>query len=263
MALPDKLLGARLKLKRANKHIRDLDIALKAFKKSNPQKVRTKRNKKGYLIYYVHSLKHVPAELCLIAGDALNNLRAALDHTIMQLWMANGGASVSRIMFPTADTAASYRTKLREIKRLGKPTIKALCAIQAYNGGNGHHIWLLNKLNNTDKHRLLLTIAIGRKPLNLGVLVHSFQKATGKTRPPKPVPGLYVGDRNVLYATKRGDPLLTDMSGSSPKFNKHVKFPIEVAFNELGVPGRDSVVKTLTDASKFVADVIDQLGGLL
>jgi hypothetical protein len=263
MAQPDKLVGARLKLKRANKHIRDLDIALKAFKKTNPHKIATKRNDKGYLIVYVKSVKKVPINFALLAGDALFNLRSALDHTALQLWVASGcHGNLKDVYFPISESPAKHGARVAvQIQGARPDIVKALDLIEPYKAGLGHQLWVLHRLNITDKHRLLLTVAIGYRPPSLTDIIAAKLAAAGK---PKTSYGVVarVGQNEPLYATKAGDILLEDQTPNA-KFSKHMKFTTEITLNEPEVPSSDSIIKTLHDLSKLVADVIHQLGRLL
>ncbi|HTM55826.1 MAG TPA: hypothetical protein VL175_17495 [Pirellulales bacterium] len=262
MALPDKLLGARLKLKRANKHIRNLAIAVTAFKKSRPCKISTKRNDKGHKLFYVRSLRKVPAEIGAVAGDVLFDLRSALDHIAMQLWIASGSNGKAKdVYFPISKDATEYGPDLaRKIKGARPDIVKAIKSIQAYKGGNGHPLWVLNELHNIDKHRLLLTVALGHRPMNLAPAIVAGYRRAGIRNVGFPA-DFYLGRPGTLYSLKRGDVFLED--GTNTILDKDVKLVFEVAIDEAQIGEGDSILKTLTDLSKFVADVIDTLGGLL
>ena len=79
--MSDSRDGIRTKIERTKKHIGDLDFAVKAFLDSGPYKVGTKRDPDTRkLIYYVTELADVPSDVPQIAGDALGNMVAILDH---------------------------------------------------------------------------------------------------------------------------------------------------------------------------------------
>jgi len=74
-----KLIQA--KLERAEKHIADIDTAIRLFFESNPYVIVARQDQRtGDYISYVESVRDVPADVSLIAGDALHNTRSALDH---------------------------------------------------------------------------------------------------------------------------------------------------------------------------------------
>src|SRR5579863_169632 len=91
----------RLKIKRADKHIAELQAAILAFKATNPHEVTAKRDPNTRkLIYYVHKADPVPDDIALIAGDVLQNLRSAVDHLAYQLVLVAGGTPDIQTSFP-------------------------------------------------------------------------------------------------------------------------------------------------------------------
>jgi hypothetical protein len=206
------------------------------------------------------------------------NLRSALDHVAMQLWIAAGQPETDRqIQFPifsTPTTAPEYDAKLTpKIQRLGQPAIKKIKAIEPYKTGLGHNLWVLHELNNTDKHRLLLTITMGMRPIDHGDLANRRLKRTGKAsgavfkswfldpRGSHPTSAISFKEPNILYAIKRNDVLFGIPKNSD--FYKDVNLTVEVALGEPQVEEGDSAIRTLQDLSELVADVIDQFGRLL
>jgi hypothetical protein len=148
------------KIERANKHIRDLDAAIAAFLAINPYKVAAKRDPEtGKPIYYVAEVQPVPHEICIILGDAIHNLRTALDHLAQQLYLAGSGASVYRkeTGFFIAQKATEYKRAVGgKVEKMGREAIDALAALEPYKGGKGNDFWVLHSLNNIDKHRTLV-----------------------------------------------------------------------------------------------------------
>lgn len=88
MAADESLSLVQPKIERAKKHIIDLRGAIDAFGKTDPYTVSTNRHphtRKS--IYYVSRVDPVPLAVAAIAGDAIHNLRAALDYLIQHLLM--------------------------------------------------------------------------------------------------------------------------------------------------------------------------------
>jgi len=52
-----------------------------------------------------------PEDLALIAGDAIHNLRSALDHIAWELVAAGSSEPNHRTQFPVGKTQASYRER--------------------------------------------------------------------------------------------------------------------------------------------------------
>jgi hypothetical protein len=105
----------------------------------------------------------IPERLSLIAGDAIHNLRSALDYLAYELAEISspGGFDESRIFFPISDGRDNHEARLRDIRSiLRQDAIDALRVLQPYRGGKGHGntLWCLHRLDILDKHRLLITV---------------------------------------------------------------------------------------------------------
>jgi hypothetical protein len=93
MTADERLALVRLKIERANKHIDDLQTAVRSFLDSSPYKVAAKRDPDTRkMIYYLASVEPVPAVLPAIVGDTLHCLRDALDHLTRQCISSEPGA---------------------------------------------------------------------------------------------------------------------------------------------------------------------------
>lgn len=107
----DRLAGVEEKIERSKKHIQDLDVAIKAFLKTDPYAVGAKRDPETRRpIYYLTSVQAVPAEVALIAGDIIQNLRSALDHLAYQLVLVGTGkpGPFPHVYFPIFNSATKY-----------------------------------------------------------------------------------------------------------------------------------------------------------
>lgn len=68
--MSDKLHSAQLKIKRAKKHIGDLETAILSFRHSNPYEIGTKQHpESGCLIYYMTKVDPVPEDISLVVVD--------------------------------------------------------------------------------------------------------------------------------------------------------------------------------------------------
>jgi hypothetical protein len=147
----------RGKLDRAEKHIQELTAALLSFKNGEPYKLATKEDPKTRcLVYYITKADDIPAAIPFIAGDALQNIRTALDHLAWQLVPVNERGP--QTAFPIFDDASKYQTgKTQRIKGIPNAAMDLVDAAKPYKGGN-ERLWRLHRLNNIDKHRLLITV---------------------------------------------------------------------------------------------------------
>jgi hypothetical protein len=254
MSAEDLLAGVRLKIERAKKHIADLDAVCRVFKNTDPYRVSPKFDPDGrsrrYCVEFVHE---VPTAITLVSGDAVNNLRCALDHLAMQLFLigpARGDRSLeNKISFPIAKSATNLESRLeREVNTFGQAVVDAIGAIEPYKGGKGHCFWVLSELNNLDKHRLLITAALG---FSKSAYAPSF-RMSGPEFVFMPRPGscpLKVGDE--LLFTR-------DM-----EMDEEPQFGIEVAFAEPEIVEGEPVVPFLHQLANLVDGIASHFAAFL
>jgi hypothetical protein len=102
-----------------------------------------------------------PDELRLVAGDALFNLRAALDYIITQAILSNGQTPTRSNQFPIAQDPKSFQNAgSRQLAGVSDEVRAILETVQPYHPGN-EPLRVLSKLHNPDKHqRLNLTSVV-------------------------------------------------------------------------------------------------------
>ena len=256
----------RLKIERANKHIRELQAAILAFNATNPHEVSAKRDPQTRkLIYYVLKAEPVPVEIAMIAGDILHNLRSALDHLAYQLFMVGtrGVGDPKHVYFPIFDDAAKYKAGVGgKVKGMRQDAIDAIDAIKPYKGGNDT-LWRLHKLDNFDKHRLLITVGAAFSNFNvgqhLGPKLAEMMKAQGLPMPA--IPDLYISPTDRMFPLKAGDELFIDAPDA--EVNEKIKFLFDIAFGEPGVFEGDSILETLQGMLDLVNNLVSDFAPLL
>ena len=159
----DRIRGILLKTERANKHIADLDTGITAFLDSKPYTLGAKPHPVPQIEHttlFVASVEPVPDCLAPIVGDAVHNLRSALDHLAWQLVEASGGTPNRDTYFPICKTPQQYASAIGkgEIKRMRSGAEKILSSIQPYATGDDT-LRFIHELDRFDKHRLLITVA--------------------------------------------------------------------------------------------------------
>ena len=159
--------GVHAKLARAEKHIetrRTPDWILRTKHMRHSPKPNPETNE---IDAFVH-LPDPPQAISLILGDAVHNMRSALDHLVYQLVIANAVLPTDKTMFPICDTEEGFLSQAYKRRRLIGVTHEPFAHIQAvqpYNlrkrGGQfqTHPLWILDKLENIDKHRRIATTA--------------------------------------------------------------------------------------------------------
>lgn len=181
-SVEERLRQVVLKVERAKEHLTELRRQLRSFLDGNPYKVGYKHDSASRkLIYYVASVDATPDRLPLVAGDVIQNLMSALDHLAYQLVCRDTNdqpPNPNWIYFPIADDLQTY-----EAKKAGKmqgasvETFAAIDALKPYKGGNDL-LWTLYRLNNIEKHRLLLTVGSQAAGFNVGQLMAAHMRGT-------------------------------------------------------------------------------------
>ncbi len=259
MILPLERLTAKAKW--ADKQIVELDRLLKAeFPGGHSPKypIRSEDDlTAGERTYYCDSVPDIPIDVSLLAGDVLQNLRSSLDHLACHLVEIAGNEVSSQTCFPIADTADEYMAKTfrRKIKGMRQDAIDAIDTIKPYKSGNDT-LWHLHKLNNIDKHRLLLTACSTNRARSMTpsekVMLTEFIKASH--------PGAKV--TVDLRGAFRAVPLVPLEAGkklytvSHSELEKEVEFLIAIAFNEPKIIECRPIVEVLNEFSNMVTGII-------
>lgn len=252
-AASDRLEGVKTKVERAKHHVNELEAALRAFYKTNPYVGATKRDPQTRkLVYYLVSVRDVPPDISVIAGEVLQSLRSALDHLAYQLVLVGTGqpGPFNHVYFPIFDSASKYEAgKLGQIKGMRQDAIDAIGAIKPYKGGNDV-LWRLHKLNNVDKHRLLVTTTSQMRSADLGAFVSSQMPLLPDGT--RPILSAFIKEGR-MFPAKAGDELFIDVPDAEP--NEHLKFRFEVAISEPQILEGEPIRETLHE----MTDLVDRL----
>lgn len=148
---------------------------MQAFLSEKPYKIGVRRDAVTRRpIYFLESAKPVPDKIALIAGDALQNLMGTLDHLAYQLVCKDTNDAPPNpnwIYFPIADDKPKYDDRKHgKMAGAATATIAAIDALMPYHGGDDL-LWALYRLNNIEKHRLLLTVGSQAGGIHLGQLL--------------------------------------------------------------------------------------------
>lgn len=260
--IEERLIQINLKIKRAKHHIEDLQAEILRFKDGEPYQVATKQQADtGKLVYYVSRVNPVPDCFALIAADAIQNLMSALDHLAYQIVCSDTTDSPPNpnwIYFPIADDAAKYETKKHgKMEGARQESFDAIDFLKPYKGGNDL-LWTLYRLNNIEKHRLLLTVGSNHASINFGQIaaryspsapewaIDMFQKASWF---------IQVGDGG--FPLKEGHELYVGAVGEKPDLKQQFSFGI--ALDEPGIIKSQSLLETLHQLSTLVEGIIASL----
>jgi hypothetical protein len=150
-----QFLGARLKVARAERHLRELMQTILAFLETDFAVIRAEEDgDSGTYSLKIDGTTPYPPAIPAIIGDAVHNLRSALDHIVVQFvdpesdWI---GLPVAKSR-SEVESSKGFRT-IREMNSDFAAVI--LDEIQPYAGGK-FKVWEIAKLDNIDKHKLLI-----------------------------------------------------------------------------------------------------------
>ena len=256
-----------LKIQWAYQHIERLHKVLDSFIESNPYGISIERDANTRQpLYRITKVTAIPDSVPLIAGDILHNLRSALDYLACELVVANGNKPTSQTGFPILENAPSTpdeeKTFARKVKGMGQGAINLIRSIKPYKGGDDT-LWRLHRLNIIDKHKLLFTV--GAFVSNWSITQH-----IDATDPPLEVlermGRAYASDehwaevRRLTFPLKAGDILLADFPDA--KFNKQIRFAIQIAINEPGVCEGEPLVLILRATLTRIRRVVGMFAAL-
>jgi hypothetical protein len=224
MANPKPFESSRAKIGRAKHHISDLDACIERFLKEYDHEIVIEDDvEPGYKVHKARLTQALPPELALIAGDAVTNLRAALDHIGYSVALAMGVTKPTDYHFPFHVTAAEFN--LRACKKLPNEIQALFASFKPYRDGNVL-LWALNAICNRDKHALLNPVCVS----NHATFVKKYGPAIVE-RPTKPGWD-YLKNEIELFRTK-----------GEPKYDLHLA--IDVGFDGPSPLVREPMVPTL------------------
>lgn len=237
-----------LKLERAKQHILELEDGLNAFRLSRPYQPITNFNpNSGKTVYNIRVVAAPPESLSLIIGDAIHNLRSALDHLVWQLIESNGNIPTKRSAFPIYETSAKYKTG--SATQIEGMTAAARCLIDATNPyvGGTDDLWILHEIDIVDKHRLLLVVGYG-------LATASVTLSTGSANSAKicfdiPMQGVMLND---------GAELGSVTGPIDPKLKQDFDFSFDIAFAEPEIVKGKAVLVVLKELSHLVDGIVRQ-----
>ena len=146
--------GSLVKLERASRFIDELEQLLRTFNESQPFSARFDFSATPPKI--VLDWKSLPREVGAVLGDAVHNLRAALDLLASELARTNG-KSDRNVYFPFAASATEFPSALskRNFDKAGSDAVALLHSFAPYRGGN-ELLRAVHDLDIEDKHTALL-----------------------------------------------------------------------------------------------------------
>lgn len=161
------------KLERARLHIREATDLIQSYLINNPISLANKTSECGeWEIIYIEKISEVQPNIACVIGDAIFNLRAFLDHLMMQIAVSNcdlNNISIDNIYFPikkNIEKFESWKCNDKLAKSLPKQIINEIAKLEPYPSGK-NLLSSLHQLNNIDKHRALVVATVNFQSINL------------------------------------------------------------------------------------------------
>jgi hypothetical protein len=164
--------GIQAKIDRAGEHIDTLNQEIFTWAQGHPCSAYSepKGASREHRIYVRFDPEPDARRWGLLLGDAVHNLRSALDHLVYELAV---GVSHRRpppgwrhLEFPILDDSHHWRgPKDRRLKGLSHEMRTAIETVQPYKSGpvdiaHSDKLWIVHELDNADKHREIRPVAL-------------------------------------------------------------------------------------------------------
>ena len=162
------LSGVLVKIDRAKTHLNDFDRRARRIEDACRRVIVRERDEQRS--EYVFRFSRIPTlrpVLGAVIGDAIHNLRVALDHLAWQLVIASGGKPNDSTAFPILEVAPTPnrygRSRPQISPGVSKELRKILDEVQPYKLAKpaNHDLMVLHRLDINDKHRQLLITVLG------------------------------------------------------------------------------------------------------
>jgi hypothetical protein len=152
---------AQLKVERAKKHITDLEERIRTSPDTYPPSLKIDGETGEQFLYYALTDRTFKREIALIAGDAIHNLRCALDFAWCGVIKQFSPTSLTRwTQFPVPDSREKLigdLTKTGKISRTSPVFDLMVERVKSHKGGDSD-ICAIHALDIDDKHILLVPV---------------------------------------------------------------------------------------------------------
>jgi hypothetical protein len=232
--------GAKLKVKRADKHIRELLSVLNSFGKKGGYRTWSQDDPKtGEGMIGFTMTEKVSDDLSVMVGDVVHNLRASLDLMIYAMMKLFGQTPNDYTRFPFRKTRKEVKAAIKGGTIKGFPAaIKTLIVtVKPYKGRN-NPLYTLHTLDIVDKHHNLVATRV-------------FAGLTVKT----------VGEAGTRYYVNFSPEASTEESiirvPQDEQIEGYHQPMLHVSFDRVQGLKTKSVLPTLLRLSRYVTEVIN------
>jgi len=151
--------SAWLKHKRAQRHIDDVAQIFTDFANANPHRLSKQADPQtGSMSVRIKFGEDIPDEIALSIGDAIHNLRSALDHMTWELVGRDNGTQNRYLKLPTGDNRRNFESSCQGMVTPTQAVKDIFKGLEVFPGGDGQEIYNLHLLDNADKHTVLVPV---------------------------------------------------------------------------------------------------------
>ena len=248
--------GARVKLARASQHIQELESNARKYLASAPFTLLRVEEPNGDLLWRVKINRLVPLEWSAIVGDAVHNLRSALDLLAWQLVELNGAQPSRDTCFPITQSAAGQyeQTLKRALNGAHQKAIRLIRRLRPFAGGNTV-LGQLHALDITDKHRLVLVVGAAHKHLVIKTKMNvPWQEA------PVEFPPLALNPADRQFPLQDGAEVFRIRSAARSDTLSEHDIVFELAFGDVAEVKGMPLVETLQSMHRHITRIVDIVG---
>jgi hypothetical protein len=234
----------RLSVEHAKAHIEEIDVLSRGFIESDPYAFVVEDDPlyPTHNLHFLRLTKPLPFRVSGLAGDALVNLRNALDHAGYFIAIASG-KSGKNAHFPFGEDAIDLDAKRKHrSKDIPKEMFDFMAALKPYRGGNDA-LWTLNKLSGLKKHEPLL-----RAEPHISMIEFSY--ASGSRLSLNPMLN------EMHHPLPNGDWPIGWQRKGAPQTQEKIELTVLVRFNDVGLALKKPAVELLRDFSRVVERVL-------
>ncbi len=164
----EQLAGAWQKHQAATRHIDTFEDRLNKWLRDKAYHLVRDPNTSALQRAMLLRAEPIDADLCCLAGDAVHNLRSALDHLAYSVACVKNVATelLGRVAFTARENSNAFTKEIakEKVTVLGEDWLRFISDMQPYLNGNGSELYTVCRLDNIDKHRnLLLMATVGDK----------------------------------------------------------------------------------------------------
>lgn len=250
--------GIRAKIEWADQKIRNLNDEISTFLSENRYSTITKSDPKtGERVLYAVGIAP-PIRFAIVAGEIIHHLRSCLDHLVWQLVLANGKQQPKLQAFPVASSVKKFkeacdRGYIKGISGTAQAIIERLQPYHCKGGYDGHWLWVLHRLDATDKHQVLLVV-IG--------IVHCGRQLSILGKGPLDIKR--IGELNVMVQpSEAGTEILRVAIGENQDMDMdmEMEFSAQVVFDQFGPIRQIPVIQGLQILRDKIVGAIAKFNG--